>query len=70
MRKIYLKILIGIVVILWVIYFIQSVKEGFTPKIRGMYRPYVRKINQNYESFMNNYGKSVIMTKLRKWNIY
>jgi len=87
MRKIYLKILIGIVVILWVIYFIQQMtksdsnsdcgccnnnnkKEGFTSNIKGLYRPYVRTLNQKYESFMNNYGSNVVFTKLRKWNIY
>jgi len=77
MRKIYLKILIGIVVLLWIIYFIQifnkyrnEEKEGFTPKICGLYRPYVRTLNQGYESFVNNYGPRVIFTKLRKWNIY
>ena len=88
MRKInttnkYLKILIGIVVFLWIIYFIQMLitskktrknknkcKEGFTPRIRGLYRPYVRTMNQRFESFVNNYGPNVIMNKLRKWNIY
>ena len=86
MRKInttnkYLKILIGIVVFLWFIYFIQMLiasknpsknkrKEGFTPRIRGIYRPYVRTMNQGFESFINNYGPNVIMNKLRKWNIY
>jgi len=88
MRKIYLKILIGIVVILWVIYFIQQMnrsdsnsdcgccnnnnnnKEGFTSNIKGLYRPYVRTLNQKYESFINNYGSNVVFTKLRKWNIY
>jgi hypothetical protein len=74
MRKIYFKILIGIIVILWVIYFIQSytciINEGFTPKINSLYRPYVRNMNQTYETFVNNYGPNVIMTKLKKWNIY
>ena len=92
MRKInttnkYLKILIGIVVFLWIIYFIQMLiasknknknkdknknkgKEGFTPRIRGLYRPYVRTMNRGFESFVNNYGPNVIMNKLRKWNIY
>jgi dolichol kinase len=44
--------------------------EGFTPKINAMYRPYVRDINNKYESFMNNYGPDVIMNKLKKWDIY
>jgi hypothetical protein len=78
MRKIYLKLLIGIVIALWIIYFIQSysrlfndkLNEGFTPRINSMCRPYIRSINTFYESFINNYGPNVIITKLRKWNIY
>lgn len=74
MRKIYFKILIGIIALLWLIYLIQTFiptqNEGFTPKINSLYRPYVRTINNNYESFINNYGTNVIMTKLKKWNIY
>ena len=72
MRKIYFKILVGLVVPLWVIYFIQSFTkyEGFTPRINSLYRPHIRRFNQGYESFVNNYGPKVIMNKLRKWNIY
>jgi hypothetical protein len=76
MRKIYFKIFVGIVILLWVIYFIQTytsllnVNEGFTPKINSLYRPYIRNINQTYETFVNNYGPNVVMTKLKKWNIY
>ena len=90
MRKIYLKILIGIVVLLWIIYFIQVLntnnnknnnkdnnkynnkdkKEGFTSRIHSLYRPYIRRVNQGYESFVNNYGPNIIINKLRKWNIY
>ena len=68
------KILIGIIIILWVIYLIQryssNLNEGFTPQINSLYRPYVRKMNQHYETFVNNYGYNVIMYKLKKWNIY
>lgn len=76
MRKIYFKILIAIIIILWIIYFIQNYtyvftkNEGFTPKINSLYRPYIRSINQNYETFVSNYGTNVIMNKLKKWNIY
>ena len=44
--------------------------EAFTPKINAMYRPYVRDINNKYDSFMNNYGPDVIINKLKKWDIY
>ena len=74
MRKIYFKVLVGIIITLWIIYFIQTFmfnkNEGFTPKINSLCRPYIRNINQIYESFVNNYGSTFIITKLRKWNIY
>ena len=73
MHKIHLKLLIGIIVILWIIYFIQhfaNKHEPFTPKINSIYRPYMRSINQTYESFMSNYGSNVIINKLKKWNVY
>ena len=44
--------------------------EHFTPKINGMYRPYVRHVSQKYEHYMNNYGPDVIINKLKKWNIF
>ena len=72
MCKIYFKTLLGIVVLLWGIYLIQGFTkyEGFTPKIHSLYRPYIRQMNQRYEGVVINYGPSVIINKLRKWNIY
>ena len=74
MRKIYFKLLVSIILILWIIYLIQTftsvLNEGFTSKINSFYRPYVRTINKNYESFVSNYGSNVIINKLKKWNIY
>jgi len=68
MRQIYLKILIGIICVLWIIYFIQNVtfykNEGFIGA-----RPYIRNMNQVYEYFSNNYGSDIIMTKLKKYKI-
>ena len=73
LKKIYLKILIQIIILLWTIYFIQTyfinTKEPFTPKLNSLYRPYIRDANQKYESFMNNYGPNVIINKLKKWNV-
>lgn len=74
MHKIYFKVLIGIIFILWIIYFMQTIlfikNEGFTSKINSICRPYIRNINQNYETFVSNYGPNVIMNKLKKWDIY
>jgi len=73
MRQIYLKMLVGIICVLWIIYFIQSFRfcknEGFTPMVASIYRPYIRNMNQIYEKFGNNYGSNVIITKLKKFNI-
>lgn len=104
-KKIYLKIFIGIIVTLWLIYFFQMWKasqyqssyrnnskctcgnkanctcgnksncgcgcktEGFTPKIKETMRPYARSINQQYESFIGDYGASAIAHKFKRWNI-
>jgi hypothetical protein len=76
MLKVYFKILIGIlsvtfaIILLWIVIQDLKIKEGFTPKIHAMYRPYVRTLNQGYQTFANNYGPQVILYKLRKWNIY
>jgi len=72
MRKIYFNIFFSIIILLWIVYFVQSYTqyEGFTPQIHGLYRPYVRKFNQHYEYFINQYGPQIIFNKLRKWNIY
>jgi hypothetical protein len=79
MRKIYFNIFIGIIILLWVIYFIRNIfseyvsediNEGFTPRIHALYRPYVRHFNQHYEYFTSQYGIDTISNKLRKWNIY
>jgi hypothetical protein len=75
MRKISLKVIISILIICISIYIIHLfVKtnnyEPFTPKINGLYRPHIRNFNQIYETFINNYGPDVILTKLKKWNIY
>jgi len=78
MRNSYLKIFVGIIVSLYFVYFIQEYlqyknkykQEAFTPKINSLYRPHIRTINQIYETFISNYGPNVILTKLRKWNIY
>lgn len=55
MTKIYFKILISIVIVLWIFYFIQYYykMEAFTPRINAIYNPSVRRINKIYENFMN-----------------
>ena len=77
MRKPYFHIfigIIGIISVLWIIYFIQTfiliTNEGFTSQINSLYRPYIRNINQKYETFVSNYGTNTIIHKLKKFHIY
>lgn len=69
----YLKYFIITIVILFIVWYWSlknKSKEGFVSRIHQIYRPYVRHFNINYESFINNYGPTTIITKLRKWKIY
>ena len=45
-------------------------KEGFTPKIKGFYRPYVRHLRLNVESLANKYNGNFLMSFLRKTGLY
>ena len=58
----YFILLIIILVGIYFLFFIkntnnyQNNQENFTPKINSLYRPQLRKIRVNYETFTNNYG--------------
>jgi uncharacterized protein YxeA len=71
MTKHYYIILFVILVIICYMYInYKNNVDGFTPHIRGIYRPYMRVFNNKYEYFINEYGPHVVWNKLRKWNIY
>ena len=72
MNKIYINLFLLLIIIFIFIYFFYNykTKEGFTPYIRSVYRPYMRILNHHYEFFTTNYGLQPIFNKLRKWNIY
>jgi hypothetical protein len=74
MYKPYFNIIIGFICILFIIYFIQTFifisDEGFTSKITSIYRPYIRNLNQKYDTFVSNYGTDTIIHKLKKFHIY
>lgn len=46
------------------------VKEGFTPKIRSFYNPYMRNLRIYTESFMNHYNDNYFIKKLKSLGIY
>jgi hypothetical protein len=47
-----------------------SSKEGFTPKIRSFYYPYVRSFRIYKESFLNEYNDNYFIKKLKNMGIY
>ena len=47
--------LIFIYIYIKIMYFMNKYKEGFTPKVREMYRPYMRNSRIFYEDTKNNY---------------
>jgi hypothetical protein len=70
MRKLFLKLLVSIITVLWIIYFIQTYiisTEPFTNKIQAIYRPYVRAASHNYNTFIGHYGPDAFFHKIKKW---
>jgi len=45
-------------------------KEGFTPKVRSIYRPYMRKMRLTVESYTNKYNSDYLLGFLRKFGLY
>lgn len=47
-----------------------STKEGFTPKIRSLYYPYLRSFRIYKESFLNHYNNNYFIKMLQNMGIY
>jgi hypothetical protein len=72
--------IINIFLCLWIILIIYLLfysienkntnKEGFTPKIRGMYHPHLRNFRLYTESFLNQYNDNYVIKKLKNLGIY
>ena len=63
--------------ILWVVIIILVIsqtipnnQEGFTPKIRSVYRPYLRNMRFTLESYTNKYNSDYLIGILRKVGLY
>ena len=48
----------------------RNQQEGFTPKIRSMYRPYMRNARLTLESYTNKYNSDYAMGFLRRIGLY
>ena len=74
-KKINTSIIISfyLLIVFFVIYyyfFLYNNVEGFTPYLRGIYRPHIRNIRLNYTNMLDLYGPEFIITKLKRWNLY
>jgi hypothetical protein len=69
MKNSYIIILLCLVIIFILIRNTKT-PETFTPRLRSIYRPYIRHFNTKYDNFINQYGPQFIWNKVRKWNIY
>lgn len=49
---------------------LKNTKEGFTPKIRSMYRPYMRNIRLGIESYTTPYNTDFFIGFFRKFGLY
>jgi hypothetical protein len=59
-----------VIIILVVLQCLRNTEEGFTPKIRSMYRPYVRNMRISLESYTNKYNSDYLIGLLRKVGVY
>jgi len=59
-----------ILIIAFLMYIQSAFKEGFTPKIRGLYRPHVRNMRIYSEGFLNHYTSDFFKKHLKKIGIY
>jgi hypothetical protein len=60
-----------IFIIAFLIYIQSTVnKEGFTPKIRGLYRPHVRNMRIYSEGFLNHYTGDFFKKHMKRMGIY
>ena len=62
--------IILVLVIIITVLSLRSNVEGFTPYLRGKYRPYLRQIRFKYNGVLDAYGPAFIVTKLKRWSLY
>ena len=48
----------------------KKLSEGFTPKIRSLYRPHIRNLRIYTETFANKYSKNYLIPVLKKMGLY
>jgi hypothetical protein len=63
-------ILLMIMVILFFSIKQENIEEGFTPKIRSLYRPHIRNLRIYSETFTNKYSTNYLISILKKMGLY
>jgi hypothetical protein len=68
-----LDIILDIILLLCIIILLLNMRtkvDGFTPFLRGIYRPHVRDFRIKYNDTVNTYSPEFITTKLKRMNLY
>ena len=63
-------VLLMIIIIIFFSIQKEKEKEGFTPKIRSLYRPHVRNLRIYTEMFTNKYSTDYLISFLKKLGLY
>ena len=53
-----------------IIYNAMQPREGFTPAIKKLYRPHIRKVRLYMDDFINHYSNGYITRNLKKYRLY
>ena len=63
---------VWVFIIIYIIYYsiYNNQLEGFTPKIRSLYRPHIRRFRIHAETFINKYSLDYFTKILAKIGIY
>jgi len=65
--------LLDIILLLCIIILLLNMRtkvDGFTPFLRGIYRPHVRDFRIKYNDTVNTYSPEFFTTKLKRMNLY
>ena len=68
--SVYLLIVFSVIYYFFLYNNVEGNVEGFTPYLRGIYRPHIRNIRLKYNNILDLYGPEFIITKLKRWNLY
>ena len=64
------EIILVLIIIILLLHLRNTNNEGFTPYLKGIYRPHVRNFRIKYKETFDTYSPEYITTKLKRMNLY